>query len=771
MKRMVNRVLARLAMFLIAIILGAIAVAQAQKGFQDSRVAKNAGTLPASVPVQAAPYTPIPMADSLSAANMAASSPAGNSDYVTQPPREAPVASPAEFAPPRPMNGDFAPPEYAGPPPAADAQYPAADEFASAGQFVPAEIHNRQVQPTAGEFNDGELPAAETDAMSLPPAVRDDEEIELPPITGVPAPLQPAQQMPPTQVRPAPRMSAPSMPSPDNYMDQPYPGMEQAPAHDDGYDDEQGFPPQTNEARALEAESNPYYRDTEAVSPPARAVAPPPRQTFASSHNQGPLLSAAATASQRAIASAASTGKPGPKELEGPQTPTLSVTKKSPQEVQVGKPAKFHIVVRNTGQVPAHEVVIRDQVPHGTQLVDTNPPAQSDADGAILWEMGTLRPGSEVTVMMELLPLEEGDIGSVATVGFEAAASSRTLVTKPQLTLEHTTARQVLVGEEVVFNIRLSNPGTGVATNVTIEENVPQGLQHFNGQELEYQVGTLRPGESRILELTLKADKPGMVQNNLIARADGNIEVQDTCELEVVAPALRVEITGPRRRYLERRASYEIHVANPGTAAAHNVELVAHLPRALRFVKTNNSGTYDPQRHVVIWNLAELPAQEMGTVQIDTTPVQMGDHAIQVDARASMGLADSVEHHVAVDGLAALLYTVTDVSDPIEVGGETTYKIQIVNQGSKEATNLQLGALIPSGMEALSGEGPTKANIQGAQCVFEPLPRLGPQATADYQIHVKGVTPGDKRIQIQLLSDDINEPVTKEESTHVYADE
>ena len=44
-------------------------------------------------------------------------------------------------------------------------------------------------------------------------------------------------------------------------------------------------------------------------------------------------------------------------------------------------------------------------------------------------------------------------------------------------------------------------------------------------------------------------------------------------------------------------------------------------------------GTYDAQRHIVVWNLAELPAQEMGTVELATMPKQMGNHSIQVEAR------------------------------------------------------------------------------------------------------------------------------------------
>ena len=90
-------------------------------------------------------------------------------------------------------------------------------------------------------------------------------------------------------------------------------------------------------------------------------------------------------------ADANGTGKPGSVELEGTQTPTLQITKTATPEIQVGKPAKFKVTIRNIGAVDAHGVMIRDQVPHGTRLLSTNPPAANSADGAILWQMGTIK--------------------------------------------------------------------------------------------------------------------------------------------------------------------------------------------------------------------------------------------------------------------------------------------------------------------------------------------------------------------------------------------
>ena len=42
---------------------------------------------------------------------------------------------------------------------------------------------------------------------------------------------------------------------------------------------------------------------------------------------------------------------------------------------------------------------------------------------------------------------------------------------------------------------------------------------------------------------------------------------------------------------------------------------------------------------------------------------------------------------VIVEGIAAILFQTVDVTDPIEVGGETTDEIRVLNQGSKAATN------------------------------------------------------------------------------------
>ena len=209
------------------------------------------------------------------------------------------------------------------------------------------------------------------------------------------------------------------------------------------------------------------------------------------------------------------TGKPGERALEGPQKPSLVIQKLAPPQLQVGKPAKFIVQVRNVGGQVAEDVTIRDEVPNGTKLISTTPTADSDGS-RLTWQLGKLSAGEERSIEMQVMPTAEGEIGSVATVTYSAQASVKARCTMPQLALRLTAPNEVMIGGEQRVKIELRNPGTGDATGVMLFENVPQNLKHAAGPALEFEIGTLRAGETRELELVLKAEKAGKVVNVLI---------------------------------------------------------------------------------------------------------------------------------------------------------------------------------------------------------------------------------------------------------------
>lgn len=473
---------------------------------------------------------------------------------------------------------------------------------------------------------------------------------------------------------------------------------------------------------------------------------------------------------RRESLASAGIGRPGPAELEGPQEASLTVEKRAPAEVRIGQPARFAVRVRNTGRGRAENVVLTDQVPAGTKLISSNPTAQVEGS-RLIWRLGAIEPGENRTVEMRIEPTREGPLGSVATVTMDASASATTTCTRPELAVRMSAAKRVLIGEVHPVTIELSNPGTGAATGVMLLGDIPPAVSHPAGSALEYEIGTLEAGETRRIDLELTAEQAGRVASSVRVVGDGDLEATGAIDFEVIAPSLAVSIDGPKRRYLEREASYTIGVDNPGTAPAKDVRLVTHLPRGMEFVRANNLGEYDATTHSVFWSLAELPEGERGEVKVVAMPVAAGDHTLRVQSESANGLTAEQDHRIAVEGIAALAFEVRDLSDPIAVGDETVYEIRILNEGTKAAANVRVRVEAPAGLRIVAAEGQTGHRVAAGRAEFAPLPALQPGQKAAYRVRVTGVEPGDQRVTVVVESDELSRPIRREESTRVFGDE
>ncbi len=107
----------------------------------------------------------------------------------------------------------------------------------------------------------------------------------------------------------------------------------------------------------------------------------------------------------------------------------------------------------------------------------------------------------------------------------------------------------------------------------------------------------------------------------------------------------------------------------------------------------------------------------------------------------------------------------------MEIGGDTIYEITVVNQGSKASSNLQMSVFLPAELKPLAAEGPTRYTIEDNKVLFESLPQLAPKTAAAFRVRAQGIRAGDLRVRCQLMTDEMQRPVVKEESTRVYADE
>ncbi|QDV46447.1 Large cysteine-rich periplasmic protein omcB precursor [Stieleria neptunia] len=529
----------------------------------------------------------------------------------------------------------------------------------------------------------------------------------------------------------------------------------------------QGMQPQsgTNPGAAYPATAQAYPAAAQAYPAAAQAY-PAAAQTPGNSVYQG--VGYQQTAAEGQQPAGPTLASPGERYLDGPQSPSVVIHKRAPAEVTVGKPASFVITVKNVGGSKALNVQVHDRVPNGMTLTDATPRPNPKYQPQLYWELGDLEPNQERTITLQLTPEQEGELGSVARVTFQAAASVRTISTRPELRVVQRAPEKVLIGQQLEIELEVSNPGTGEATGVILQEDVPVGLEHPQGTQLDNLIGTLGPGEIRRQVLRMRAVQAGVVQNQIRVKGDDGLETTHSIAVEVVAPELKATLTGPSRRFLERQATYTVEIANVGTAEAQNVEMSVQLDRGFTFVKTDYEGQYDASRHAVFWSLDALPVGQSGKVPLTLLPVEEGNRVLQTVATADLGIKTMTESQVEVASLAELTFSINDTADPIEIGGDTIYEIRISNTGSRDDTNVKVALQLPQGLQLVE-QGDFTPQGQGI-IAFSPRALLKANDEMVYRVKARGVAEGRHLVKAIVTSDQSNVPVTKEESIMVYAD-
>ena len=170
--------------------------------------------------------------------------------------------------------------------------------------------------------------------------------------------------------------------------------------------------------------------------------------------------------------------------------------------------------------------------------------------------------------------------------------------------------------------------------------------------------------------------------------------------------------------------------------------------------------------------ISSLKRSKMRMLPSTAVPTEMGDHDVKIQGTADRVATVKEKQKIKVDGIAALRFEVVDVKDPIEVGAETAYEIRVLNQGTKDASNVALQVTLPQGFELIEAEGPgsLRHSLRNGQIIFEPIRRLAPRVDTSFRIRVRGRQAGDHRLRVELNSDDLRAPVKKEESTRVFGD-
>jgi uncharacterized repeat protein (TIGR01451 family) len=242
----------------------------------------------------------------------------------------------------------------------------------------------------------------------------------------------------------------------------------------------------------------------------------------------------------------------------------------------------------------------------------------------LTWDLGTLAPGQRRTIDYQAFAKQTGTFTNQAIVtasgGLRQESASVVVVRKPDLALTMTGPARRYANLPAAYELTVSNPGTAPVTNVLVRHTLPAQARLVRatagarqaGQELQWPLGTLRPGERRVLQLVLSPQAPGEVVNRATAMADRGLtssaEVRTLFE-GIAGLTIRVRDEDPVD--VGREFSYVVVVRNTGTADATNVQLTATVPEQTEVTDTSGPGEARRDgRKVTFKPLTLKPGQE-----------------------------------------------------------------------------------------------------------------------------------------------------------------
>lgn len=448
-------------------------------------------------------------------------------------------------------------------------------------------------------------------------------------------------------------------------------------------------------------------------------------------------------------------------------TSVLAVERIAPSQVTLGVPFEYKLLVTNLTKLSLGEVIISDVCGAHLKVDSSSPQAQSLPDGVYRWNLSTLAPAETRTIIVRGSATSLDPIQNCVTASWDQRSCSTITVVQPALKLALTAPAEVIKCDPIPVQYVVTNTGTGVATNVVLNQALPKGLTSSSGaSSISAKIGDLGPGQSKTLNETLKASATGKYDHAAAAAADGSLKANAAAATTVRAPALVLTASEGGTLFAGRTQRIDLTLTNKGDGDARDTVLTYTVPAGVKVVSISEGATAMGNQHV--WKLGTLKPGAVAKGSLVIQPSSIGTYNSSVNASAYCADAQVATPVTLVKGIPAILLEVVDATDPIEVGSNVDYIITVTNQGSANDTNIKIVATLEDTQQFVSAGGATAGKAEGKTVTFSPLATLGPKAQAQWKVSVKAVGAGDVRFKVTMNSDNLGRPVEETEATNFY---
>ncbi|MCX5662975.1 MAG: hypothetical protein NTW19_25095 [Planctomycetota bacterium] len=320
--------------------------------------------------------------------------------------------------------------------------------------------------------------------------------------------------------------------------------------------------------------------------------------------------------------------------------PKLALVASAPAQVLKCEPIPVRYIVTNGGTGAAKNVVLDNILPEG---LETDKGLRS-----VAYKVESLPAGTSQTFDVVLRATKTGKFESkpeaTAAGELKAASAYATTVVEPVLAIKKTGPAKIFIGHKIAYQIEVTNTGDGEARQTMVNDVVPAGTKVLAATEgavatpekVTWNLGTLKPKESKKVVLELQPSVQGEVENTATASAACATAVSASVKTAVQGiPALLLEVVdNPDPVEVNGEVVYTIEVTNQGSATATNVKISGIFEDTMQYVSSTGptAGTLDAKtltfkplptlapKAKAVWNV-RVKAIKAGDVRFKTVMI------------------------------------------------------------------------------------------------------------------------------------------------------
>lgn len=319
--------------------------------------------------------------------------------------------------------------------------------------------------------------------------------------------------------------------------------------------------------------------------------------------------------------------------------------------------------------------------------------------------------------------------------------------TSPSISVETLGPRKISVGKQATYKLILKNSGAMTARDVVVTIVVPDFAEVVDAKPTN---GSTEPAPSqdgicwKLSTLTAQGHEelsldivPRKSQPFDLAVRWTQAPVASQTTVEVQEPKLALSLDGAKEVAFGERATYKLHLSNPGTGDAENVVIT---------LSPLDPSDGPPASHP----LGTLRSGESKTIEIELIARQAGQVAIHAEAKAAGDITATLEEEVTVRRAAL---TVAAKGPKMQYAGTTAaYEVRVTNTGNATAQNLRVTCRLPRGAEFVSCSS-SGSHADGADNVQWTVAALEPNGEVTLSMKCVLRSAGTNDVEISCAGD------------------